>query len=156
MNDKKNLILSNSFLFFVILSLLFLCTPANAMVPTTSNIAAVSTNVTLAPPLAGLAGYWDFDEGSGQTAADKTGNGNNGILSSGVQWTSGKFGSGVQFDDVNDYVKVTNRTGFNFNDDFTVALWINSSDWKSSEPLFSNGLVRIFHRGDWAGDVVVF
>jgi len=134
MNYKKNLHFNSSILFFVILSLQFLCIPVYA----------------------GLVGYWDFNEGSGQPAADKTGNGNNGILSSGVQWTSGKFGSGVKFDSINDYVKVTNRTGFNFSADFTVAMWINPSDWKSNEPLFSNGLVRIYHRGDWAGDVVYF
>jgi len=160
---------------FLVLLLMLRCIPAYAMVPgsivtkssgsftikvndgtAATNIAPVSSNIVSSPPLPGLAGYWDFDEGSGQTAVDKTGNGNNGILSSGVQRTSGKIGSGVQFDDVNDYVKVSNRTGINFSNDFTIAMWINASDWKSGEPLFSNGLVRIFHRGDFAGDVVYF
>ena len=123
---------------------------------TVSDVATVSINATSALPLDGLVGYWDFHEGSGLVAADKTVNGNNGILSSGVQWTTGQSGSGVRFDSVNDYVKVTTRTGLNFNGDFSVAMWINPSDWKSNEQLFSNGLVRISHRGDWAGDNVYF
>jgi uncharacterized protein YneR len=123
---------------------------------TVSNIAPVSINVTSAPPLAGLVGYWDFDEGAGRMVVDKTGNRNDGIPNSGVSWASGKFGSGVQFDDINDYVVVTNRSGFNFSTDFTVALWVNPTNWNVSESLFSNGLFRIYHRGDWDGDSVYF
>ena len=35
----------------------------------------------------GLVGYWQFDEGSGNTAFDKTMNENHGTLNGGVQWT---------------------------------------------------------------------
>jgi hypothetical protein len=150
-NPAMRLIYSRGLPFFLFL---LLCILAYVMmIPAATNIAPVSVNITSAH---GLAGYWDFDKGSGQTAADQTGNGNNGILSSGVQWTSGKFGSGVQFDGVNDYVKVTNRNGFNFSEDFTIAMWINPTDWNVTEPLFSNGFVRFLHRGDWAGDMVYF
>jgi hypothetical protein len=34
-----------------------------------------------------LLAYWRFNEGSGGTVSDVTGNGNNGILTSGIQWT---------------------------------------------------------------------
>jgi len=36
----------------------------------------------------GLVGYWQFNEGIGDTAFDKTLNGNAGILQNGVQWVS--------------------------------------------------------------------
>jgi hypothetical protein len=34
----------------------------------------------------GLVGYWPLNEGSGNTAIDKTGNGNNGIIKGGATW----------------------------------------------------------------------
>lgn len=37
----------------------------------------------------------DFEEGSGTTAMDKSGNGNHGELMSGAEWVAGKFGGGV-------------------------------------------------------------
>ena len=40
-----------------------------------------------------LAGYWNFDEGSGVIAADSSGYGNNGSLQGGAAWGPGKVGS---------------------------------------------------------------
>ena len=53
----------------------------------------------------GLVGYWNFDEGTGTTAADSSGSGNNGTLVNGSTWTAGKVGNGaLQFDGVDDSV----------------------------------------------------
>jgi len=57
----------------------------------------------------GLAGYWSFDEGGGQTAFDASGNGNDGTLVNGPKWTQGKNGGALQFDGKDDYVKVGNN-----------------------------------------------
>lgn len=43
--------------------------------------------------LAGLVGYWAFSEGTGTTAADTSGQGNNATLSGGAGWTSDCSGS---------------------------------------------------------------
>jgi hypothetical protein len=40
-----------------------------------------------------LLGYWSFDEGTGATAADSSGHGNNGSLQGGATWGAGKVGS---------------------------------------------------------------
>jgi len=45
-----------------------------------------------------LVGYWKFDEGSGTTTADSSGNGNDVNFSSAVTWTNGKFGKALGFD----------------------------------------------------------
>ncbi|UCG55129.1 MAG: LamG domain-containing protein, partial [Dehalococcoidia bacterium] len=45
---------------------------------------------------AGLVSYWPFNEGSGTTAADSK-NGNDGTIQSGVMWTTGKIGNGLDF-----------------------------------------------------------
>ena len=45
-----------------------------------------------------IAGVWLFDEGSGDIAADLSGNGNDGVVD-GATWTDGKFGGGLLFED---------------------------------------------------------
>jgi hypothetical protein len=45
---------------------------------------------------AGLVSYWPFDEGSGTTTTDSK-NGNDGTIQSGVGWTTGKIGNGLDF-----------------------------------------------------------
>ena len=48
------------------------------------------------PALAGASatpiGHWTFDEGSGTTAADSSGNGHDGTLINGPLWTTGRIG----------------------------------------------------------------
>jgi hypothetical protein len=50
----------------------------------------------------------EFDEGSGTTAHDSSGNGNDGTLVNGPQWVDGKFGKALKYDGVDDYVTVKN------------------------------------------------
>ncbi|MCL5006843.1 MAG: LamG domain-containing protein, partial [Patescibacteria group bacterium] len=71
----------------------------------------VGTNLTLTPFLHGLVGYWPLNEGSGTTAYDKSGWGNEGTLSGATDlptWTtSGCLTSSpcLSFDGTDDYVK---------------------------------------------------
>jgi hypothetical protein len=57
---------------------------------------------------AGLVAYYAFDETSGTTAADSSGNGNTGTLTNmtGSEWTTGKVGGALDFDGTNDYVNL--------------------------------------------------
>jgi hypothetical protein len=55
----------------------------------------------------GLVGYWNFDEGSGTTAADSSGNNNTGTLTNGPSWTTGKIGQALNFDNVDDNVSIS-------------------------------------------------
>jgi hypothetical protein len=45
-----------------------------------------------------LLGWWKFDDGTGTTAVDSSGNGNNGTFVGDPEWVAGKFGSGLLFD----------------------------------------------------------
>ena len=45
--------------------------------------------------LNGLVGWWKFDEGSGTVAYDSSGNGNDGNLTNGPTWTTGKIGGAL-------------------------------------------------------------
>ena len=52
----------------------------------------------------GLVGYWRFDEGSGTTAYDSSGNDYHGILVNGPVWADVKYGKALSFDGIDDYV----------------------------------------------------
>jgi glucose/arabinose dehydrogenase len=70
---------------------------------------AVSSDFTFITASTGsspsLIGHWTFDEGSGTTALDSSGNGHHGALVNGPVWISyGRVGGALSFDGVNDYV----------------------------------------------------
>lgn len=72
----------------------------------------------------GLVGYWKFDEGSGNTASDSSGNTNTGTIY-GPTWETGKIGHALKFDGTGDYVSISplNISGIT---SLTVSAWINS------------------------------
>lgn len=96
---------------------------AQASAQTTANISSG------APPAAtGPVGYWKFDEGSGGTANDSSGNFNSGILTGGPTgpptWSSGRVNSALSFDGVDDYVQVGNRSSLIVSTALTMSAWI--------------------------------
>ncbi|MBE7444943.1 MAG: LamG domain-containing protein [Planctomycetia bacterium] len=72
----------------------------------------------------GLNALYLFDEKSGSTAKDYSGNGNTGILFNGTVWTKGKINNALFFDGVNDYVEVPNSESINPSKAVTVSAWI--------------------------------
>src|SRR5262249_32957480 len=46
----------------------------------------------------GAGALYPFNEGTGSTTADVSGNNNTGTLATGATWTAGKYGNGIQFD----------------------------------------------------------
>lgn len=70
----------------------------------------------------GLVAYWKFDEGSGNTAYDCSGNGNDGSLH-GATWVDGKVNKALSFDGSNDYVEVPNNDILNVSN-LTIIAWI--------------------------------
>jgi len=78
---------------------------------------------------ADLVGNWKFDEGAGNTAADKSGNGNDGSLIGGPTWVVGTIGSGaLRFDGTDDMVEVPHSPVFDMGESITIAAWINLDD----------------------------
>jgi len=76
----------------------------------------------------GLVGYWKFDEGTGTSSPDFSGNNATATLSGTTlpSWGSGKYGTGVTFDGLTGYV--TTGTTYPFGTgSFTVAAWYKSS-----------------------------
>ena len=78
-----------------------------------------------------LVGYWNFDEGSGDTAVDWSGNGNQGTLRGEPRWVAGYDLGALELNGRNDYIDMGNN-GINGVFDsgssaFTVAGWIKPS-----------------------------
>jgi hypothetical protein len=73
----------------------------------------------------GLLAYWTFDEGSGTTAADTSGNQRTAALLNGLMWTTGKMGQALSFDGANDYAQFS---GIPLTGDFTMSAWIYSAN----------------------------
>jgi endoglucanase len=70
-----------------------------------------------------MKAYLKFDETSGTSASDSTGNGWTGTLVNGPLWSTGKYGNAVDLDGTNDYVSLP--TGVvNGLADFTIATWV--------------------------------
>ncbi|MFA6097660.1 MAG: LamG-like jellyroll fold domain-containing protein [Candidatus Paceibacterota bacterium] len=79
----------------------------------------------------GLVGYWNFDEGTGMTVVDSSGNNSTGTLTNGPTWTPGKIGTGLSFDGVDDYVLTTvPLSGLNT---FSLEAWINPAAGDNTE-----------------------
>ncbi len=76
----------------------------------------------------GLVLYLDFNEGSGTTAADSSGYGNNGALTGGYTWTTGRFGSALTFNGTNASVLVPTSTDTNLiQNAYSVAFWVKTT-----------------------------
>jgi hypothetical protein len=87
-----------------------------------------------------LVGYWKFDETSGATAQDATGNGNDGTLNGDPQWVPGKLGGALEFDGDGDYVDIGDDPIFNITGQITVACWIKVEQFTISwQAIFTMG-----------------
>ena len=81
-------------------------------------------------PTSGLVGWWKLDETSGTTAADSSGNGNNGTMQNGQDATNdsaaGIINNALDFDGVNDGVFIGSPAAVDevFNGGGTIAAWV--------------------------------
>src|SRR3989339_718878 len=89
----------------------------------------------------GLVAHWSFDEGSGSTLHDGTGNGHDGTLMNGPVWVDGKRGGALQFDGADDYVDAGTKS-LGLTSELTVSSWIKITGTNSSY----NGIVT---KGDY-------
>lgn len=89
-----------------------------------SNLNQLATPTVSINQSDGLVGYWKFDEISGIIASDSSGNGNNGTLTNGPVWTSGKFGGALQLDGIDDYVNIPVSPSITSLSNITLSVWL--------------------------------
>jgi len=110
-------------------------------------------NATFIRVIDGVVGAWHFDEGSGNIAHDTSGEGNDGTIYGGANWTDGKFGEALEFDGVDDYVKVPGSASLNITDAITIEAWVkpkgNYSDLEFPTIVRKEGAYTLrFHHDD--------
>jgi hypothetical protein len=94
--------------------------------------------------------------GAGTAAADTSDAHKDGTLYNGTTWSAGYANTALSFDGVNDYVKMVKNTALATIGNFTVDFWIKPAAWKTKEIIMTNGVFKIYHRGDWTGGKVYF
>ncbi len=93
-----------------------------------------------------LVGWWKFDDGSGTTALDSSGKGNDGTLQGDPQWVEGQFGGALEFDGSGDYVDCGNAASLDIygaDAQVTIALWVNT-------PNVSQVHGSLVTKGEWS------
>ena len=79
-------------------------------------------------------GEWKFDEKTGGSVNDTSGNGNVGTwYGTGAHWGRGKYGSAGSFNGSDDYVDAGSGSSLDFSGNFTIEYWIKSTDqsWRT-------------------------
>lgn len=86
-------------------------------------------------------GIWDFDEGSGTTANDSSGYGNDGDLVNGPVFRCGeddtpsRDGCSLEFNGTNTYVEVSNDASLSISDKITITAWFKSNNFAGYGPI---------------------
>ena len=89
-----------------------------------ANSAVATTSYTVSAGSFGLVSWWKFDEGSGTTAADSSGNGNTMSLVNGISWVAGKIGGAISANGTNQYATEP-AINLSTTSTVTVAFWAN-------------------------------
>ena len=116
---------------------------------------AIGSKITLAPFAGGMVGWWPLNEGSGNTAYDGSGSGDNGTLNGSPTWqTSGcELGICLNFNGTNDVSIPSPSQALNGN--ISASIWISPSGTaQSSMPILNKWYASEFmFYGDGSGGV---
>jgi hypothetical protein len=116
-----------------------------------SKYVSITVREPVEIPTQGLVGYWSFNEGSGRTAMDASGYGNNGAIT-GATWVAGQIGGALSFDGSDDTVIVSNvpvntlTGGQN-----TTSFWMYWNGPKACMPFGWNGSYDLYLSTDGFG-----
>jgi hypothetical protein len=116
--------------------------PAHFKVVVSGSVASP----TPVPTAASLVGYWKFDEGSGSTTVDGSGNGNTGNIH-GASWVAGVAGQALQFNGLNSYVAMPQSSSLDISgSEISIEYWISfPNGWQAHS---SNVDQIIYDKGD--------
>lgn len=109
-----------------------------------SNVPNMSSRDSYCPPGQGSTcispvGIWKMDENNGTNAFDSSGNELSGTLANGSAWVTGKYGSGVSFDGIDDRITLPDSAIYGFdsaNPSFTISGWFKTSVAGARQGLF--------------------
>ena len=99
------------------------------------NYTSTTVVVTIASSLAAkLVAAYNFDEGSGTTLHDMSGNGNSGVVSNASWSAAGRFGGALQFNGApNSFVTVPDSASLHLTNGMTLEAWVEPSTLNSPD-----------------------
>lgn len=103
----------------------------------------------------GLVLHLSFDEGSGTTAADASGAGNDGELVGDVTWVDGVFGKAVYISGsaAENSVVVADDDTLDITGDMTISVWVNIEAMPDNNcSLITKADIYMIHASDWSGN----
>jgi hypothetical protein len=93
------------------------------VVPASPQSYTASYSVTSNPS---LVAAFNFDEGSGATLIDRSGNNNHGVVT-GATWTAGKYGSALSFSGSSNLVTINDSASLRLTTAFTLEAWVKAT-----------------------------
>ena len=79
------------------------------------------------PTQTGLVAAYSFNEGSGSTVADASGNGNTGTITHAIWTDEGRYGKALVFDGIDSLVTVADSTSLHLRSAMTLEAWVQPS-----------------------------
>jgi hypothetical protein len=89
-----------------------------------SRESVFSNEISITLPVMDLVAAYSFNEGSGTTVVDVTGNANDGTISGATRTTQGRFGRALSFDGVNDVVRLQDSEDLDLTTGMTLEAWV--------------------------------
>ncbi len=90
-----------------------------------------------------LVGWYKFDEGSGSSVADSSPSANHGSLQNGPGWTTGKLGSALSFDGINDFVSLGTPLSSWLGGSASLTAWIRTTQVGDNTVWLAPGLTGV-------------
>jgi hypothetical protein len=103
-----------------------------------NSATAIGVNVIVdnsAPAGPAPVAAYSFEDGTGTTLADATGNGHTGTIREATWTTTGKNGKALKFDGVNDWVTINDAADLHLGSAMTLEAWVNptaNSGWRTA------------------------
>ena len=89
----------------------------------TNAASSGAVTITVAESGSGLVAAYGFEEGSGSSVSDASGNGNTGTIV-GAAWTDGKFGKALSFSGTSCLVTINDSASLDLTSEMTLEAWV--------------------------------
>ncbi len=130
MNHRINTLLGIVFLGTLFFGVTFFIKNVENNVEIVSYFSPAQQTAQVASAVSSASTDLKFNDGSGSTAVDSSGNGNNGTLVGGASWTQGKSATALSFDGSSGYVRLSRGSGlpvYTPGGSESVSFWINGA-----------------------------